>query len=305
MSMTREQRARYYGDQVGREQPPGRRLSPGSHERGEWQKGELRSVLDRQGLSDLYAIAEDALIERVLKQSRKMHSENYRQAYGSSTTRKPSSRRLSGWSNAEYAGHLRSLDRFTEDEIYEKAYRARRDQVKQPNPLSGPRKDARDHAIAQAVETARRAGVDCSVWMDGQGRFHVEPSIKAPWKSTIAVAHAPKGHLSYKSYGGKARRDPSRDFPKADVFYDAMIGYSTHGKGSLRLERGAIGNALWHLPNKSPWVIYWNGPGARLLFGSNKPGSQLSPILHPTADGEYRTLKEATAAVNRFWKAKS
>ena len=125
--MTREQRARYYGDQVGRQQPAGRRLSPGSHERVEWQKDQLCSVLAREGLfdADLYRIAEGALIDRALKQTQKMHSENYRQAYGSTTTRKPSSRRLSGESNAEYAGRLRSLDRFTEDEIYEKAYRRR------------------------------------------------------------------------------------------------------------------------------------------------------------------------------------
>jgi hypothetical protein len=245
MSMTREQRAQYYGDQVGRKQPSGRRLSPGSHERVEWQKGELRSVLDRLGLSDLYAIAEDALIERALKQSHKMHSENYRRAYGSTTTRKPSSRRLSGESNAEYAGRLRSLDRFTEDEIYGKAYRARRDPSK---------------------------------------RFGELPS-----------------EAEHLARGGR----PTKRSSFSDKEITAARSHSTHGKGSLRLERGAIGNALWHLPNKSPWVIYWNGPGARLLFGSNKPGSQLSPILHPTADGEYRTLKEATAAVNRFWKAKS
>jgi hypothetical protein len=123
--MTREQKARYYGDQAGRWQPAGRRMAPGSHERVEWQKDQLRSVLAREGLfdSDLYSIAEGALIDRVTKQTHKMHSENYRQAYGSTTTRKPSSRRLFGESNAEYAGRLRSLDRFTEDQIYEKAYR--------------------------------------------------------------------------------------------------------------------------------------------------------------------------------------
>lgn len=123
--MTREQKARYYGDQVGRQQPPGRRMAPGSHERVEWQRGQLHSVLNREGLSDLYFAAEDAFMDRVLKQAHKMHSENYRQAYGSTSTRKPSSRRLSGESNAEYAGRLRSLNRFTEDEIYEKAYRRR------------------------------------------------------------------------------------------------------------------------------------------------------------------------------------
>ena len=77
----------------------------------------------------------------------------------------------------------------------------------------------------------------------------------------------------------------------------------TFGKGKLRRQIGVIGNAIWRLPPPSPWVIYWNGPGARLLFGSNKPGSHLSPIEHPSADGNYNSLKEAQAAVTRFWKS--
>jgi hypothetical protein len=80
---------------------------------------------------------------------------------------------------------------------------------------------------------------------------------------------------------------------------------STFGKGRLRREIGVIGNAMWRLPSPSPFVIYWNGPGARLLFGTNKPGSQLSPVAHPSADGNYNSLKEAQAAVTRFWKSES
>lgn len=86
---------------------------------------------------------------------------------------------------------------------------------------------------------------------------------------------------------------------------DHESSYSTFGKGKLRRQIGVIGNAMWRLPAPSPYVIYWNGPGGRLLFGTNKPGSQLSPIEHPSADGSYRSLKEAQAAVTRFWKSKS
>jgi hypothetical protein len=78
---------------------------------------------------------------------------------------------------------------------------------------------------------------------------------------------------------------------------------STFGKGKLKRQIGVIGNAIWRLPSPSPYVIYWNGRGARLLFGTNKPGSQLSPINHPSASENYRSLKEAQAAVTRFWKS--
>ena len=69
------------------------------------------------------------------------------------------------------------------------------------NPLSGPRKDARDRAIDQAVEKVRQSRVDYAVWMDSHGEFHTDPASTAPWGSTIAVAHAPSGHLSYKRHG--------------------------------------------------------------------------------------------------------
>jgi hypothetical protein len=70
-----------------------------------------------------------------------------------------------------------------------------------PSPSSGPRKDMRDHAIDQAVEKTRQSNVDHAVWMDSHGEFHVDQASTAPWKSTIAVAHAPSGHLSYKRHG--------------------------------------------------------------------------------------------------------
>jgi hypothetical protein len=102
----------------------------------------------------------------------------------------------------------------------------KRDQLN-ANPLSGPRKDARDRAIAKAVAAARRSGEDYSVWMSEQGRFHVAQAGTAPWESTIAVAHETTGHLSYKRYESKARPKPvrssknpgaSRD-PKRPGFY--------------------------------------------------------------------------------------
>ena len=104
------------------------------------------------------------------------------------------------------------------------------------NPLSGPRKDARDHAIAKAVAAARRSGEDYSVWMDKQGRFYVDQAGAAPWESTIAVAHETTGHLSYKRYENKApktkarSRDPVSEHRAHPTLYKVSVRY----KGSDR-----------------------------------------------------------------------
>jgi hypothetical protein len=74
------------------------------------------------------------------------------------------------------------------------------------NPLSGPRKDVRDRMIARAVEMARQSTTDYAVWMDAHGKFHSDPATTAPWELTIAVAHAPMGHLSYKQAVRPSRR---------------------------------------------------------------------------------------------------
>lgn len=76
------------------------------------------------------------------------------------------------------------------------------------------------------------------------------------------------------------------------------------GKGGrVRREVGSTGAAVWHLPG-SKVILLWPGPGARLQFGFNTPGGTMSHVHHPTADSEYRTLKDAEAAVRRFLKAK-
>lgn len=119
--MTREQKAKYLGDKVGRWQPAGRRLTPGSEERVRWQESQLRSVIEREGLGDLWSVAYDALIERATKQSRASDAARYRRAYGPDRTRKPSTRKLVGESRDEYVGRLRSYG-LSQDEIYKKAY---------------------------------------------------------------------------------------------------------------------------------------------------------------------------------------
>lgn len=106
---------------------------------------------------------------------------------------------------------------------------------------------------------------------------------------------AERKNPSSPRYATKKRRTSRRD--------PASVSRRDASQGKLRRELGVIGNAIWHMPKSAgPWIIYWNGPGSRLLFGSNRPGTQLSPIEYPGAEGHYRTLKEATAAVARFWK---
>ena len=77
------------------------------------------------------------------------------------------------------------------------------------SPLSGPRKDARDRAISGAIDGARRSHHDHAVWMDATGNFHVSLSSEAPWEAVLAVAHAPRGHVSYQRVEKSARAPAS------------------------------------------------------------------------------------------------
>ena len=77
------------------------------------------------------------------------------------------------------------------------------------SPLSGPRKDARDRAISEAADGARRSHHDRAVWMDTAGNFHVSLSPEAPWEAVLAVAHAPRGHVSYQRVEKPARAPAS------------------------------------------------------------------------------------------------
>jgi hypothetical protein len=78
-------------------------------------------------------------------------------------------------------------------------------------------------------------------------------------------------------------------------------------KGSkpyARREVGPTGAAVWHLrpvtPRSPPMIIFWQGPGSRLRIGWNKPGNTLVTVDYHGADGSYRTLAEADAAVRRL-----
>ena len=85
-------------------------------------------------------------------------------------------------------------------EMSERRPRSRHD----ANPLSGPRKNARDTAIKQAADAARRSGAQHSVWMSRRGEFQFGPSSDAPWKETIATVN-PQGHVSHKRHGIEER----------------------------------------------------------------------------------------------------
>lgn len=79
----------------------------------------------------------------------------------------------------------------------------------------------------------------------------------------------------------------------------------------IRVERGPGGNAMWHVPalrpelgkdRSSPFLLYWNGPGARLMLGFT-PSGRFTNIDHPTADGNYRDYREANRAARAFIEA--
>ena len=76
----------------------------------------------------------------------------------------------------------------------------------------------------------------------------------------------------------------------------------------IRVERGPGGNAMWHVPalrpelgkeRSGPFLLYWNGPGARLMLGFT-PSGRFTNIDHHTADGNYRDFREADRAARAF-----
>ena len=96
-----------------------------------------------------------------------------------------------------------------------------------PNPLSGPRKEGRDRAIESAVASSRRSKEDYAVWMDARGAFHTDKASTANWRDVVAVAHAPSGHLSYKSHGveqDSGRNEVDERDPRTGQFVPARHG---------------------------------------------------------------------------------
>jgi hypothetical protein len=59
---------------------------------------------------------------------------------------------------------------------------------------------------------------------------------------------------------------------------------------------------VWRLP--AGLDIMWAGPGSGLSIGAAfEPGARMSPIEHPSADGQYDSLRAASAAVDAFVNA--
>jgi hypothetical protein len=59
---------------------------------------------------------------------------------------------------------------------------------------------------------------------------------------------------------------------------------------------------VWRLPVGLD--IMWAGRGSGLSIGpAFEPGARMSPIEHPSADGQYDSLKAAHAAVTAFISA--
>ena len=60
---------------------------------------------------------------------------------------------------------------------------------------------------------------------------------------------------------------------------------------------------VWRLPDTG-LDIMWAGRGSGLSIGQAfEPSARMSPMEHPTADGQYDTLKAASEAVTAFLNA--
>lgn len=75
--------------------------------------------------------------------------------------------------------------------------------------------------------------------------------------------------------------------------------------------RAASARVILRMPNVTVWrggggYFMWS-PGGRLRFGLSDPrkasSSMPDAIDHPSADGNYRTEREASAAIRRFLEA--
>ncbi len=136
------------------------------------------------------------------------------------------------------------------------------------NPLSGPRKDARDKAIQQAVDKARETGEAYAVWMDRKGEYHVSPSFSARWEDIIAVAHAPHGHLSYKRYG-TSENGPRVRAPRGGSGPDPASGWGvTQRMMQVYAQHKGLGDyrhnsAVPMMDGKGTWTFYAQRPGER------------------------------------------
>lgn len=75
-------------------------------------------------------------------------------------------------------------------------------------------------------------------------------------------------------------------------------------KGPRTVYRSPTGATVWSVPDTTLQIL-WAGPGARLRIGHPmKPGGSMTTIDHPSADGNYMTAREASAAVRAFLAAK-
>ena len=81
-------------------------------------------------------------------------------------------------------------------------------------------------------------------------------------------------------------------------------GARRHGNaaaGPRVIYRAPTGLLVWSIPGSKLQII-WGGPGSalRMTWDAFTAGGSMWKIDHSSADGNYRTAKEATAAVKRF-----
>jgi hypothetical protein len=79
-------------------------------------------------------------------------------------------------------------------------------------------------------------------------------------------------------------------------------GHAATSKKLRVVYRSPTGTTVWQLPD-SDMQIMWNGPGGRLRIGWSfmKAGGSMGTLIdHHTANGDYKTRKEAEAAIKSF-----
>jgi hypothetical protein len=163
------------------------------------------------------------------------------------------------------------------------------------------------------------------------GNTHVRlPSANVEWTKLPVNAHVVMGGASGKVYvatlptGKKAvvtwsgaRAVAAQRFLDARVratigtpskrrSRDSRLSRRSGNVASAKLRvvyRSPTGSVVWAIPN-SGLQIMWAGPGASLKIGKPlEARGSVSSIDHHTANGQYRTLRDAQAAVRAFLAA--
>lgn len=164
----------------------------------------------------------------------------------------------------------------------------------------GKKPSAKFERCVKAVKKHSRGKVN--PWAVCHASVGRDPSITHSQISTLRREAAEAGDRAMVAICERALRGDKRAIAECYRVLREARAHRDPSSKKVRREVGPTGAAAWHFTNHGAHqILYWGGPGSRLRTGPYGSTS-LVFIDHPSADGNYRTLKEADAAAKRFLK---